>query len=133
MQISYKHIKTIKSEVNIKILNFISPYCINVIVNISAELISSNYNVFRRDRNFSVANTTRGGGVLLAINKKYGATELKPILYKDISLIDIVGIKMQINYTSIFLFVIYIYIYIHLQSFVINYYSKFLETFEILD
>lgn len=36
----------------------------------NAEIISNNFNVFRSDRNFIATDTKRGGGVLIALNKK---------------------------------------------------------------
>ena len=76
----------------------------------NGELFNANYNVYRKDRDFTNLGLSRGGGVLLAINNKFSCTDLK-ISTKTTATpeIDILGLKISINNkTSLYIFLVYI-------------------------
>lgn len=70
------------------------------------ELLSNDYVIFRTDRNFDLTNTTRGGGVLLALNKSITADSL--VLRSDVPSIDIIGIKICFNHRPLYVIALYI-------------------------
>lgn len=76
---------------------------------LDGELFSSNYMVFRCDRNRVAMNVSRGGGVLLAVSTELKATQLdlRGVLELNPK-VDIVGSKVVVNFKPLFIFVIYI-------------------------
>ncbi|RYE20091.1 MAG: hypothetical protein EOP45_11600, partial [Sphingobacteriaceae bacterium] len=60
----------------------------------SSEYFDANYNVFRKDRYEGTSSTSRGGGVLIAINSRF-ICETVPLL--DTSNIDCVCVKIVLN------------------------------------
>ena len=79
----------------------------------SSEFFDINrYSVFRYDRDFVTTNTTRGGGVLLALSKEYTATKISTnsICDKlsDLYSIDIVLVQIKFKFHYLYVLVIYI-------------------------
>nr|CAH7720100.1 unnamed protein product [Callosobruchus chinensis] len=73
-----------------------------------AELINSDYNIFRCDRDFELTNTSRGGGVLLAIRKAYKVKQIDFNFTRILPAIDIVGVKVEVLRSVIFIILLYI-------------------------
>lgn len=78
-----------------------------------SELFDSNYfSIYRRDRNFIATNTSRGGGVLIALNQKIPSTQINANSFCDIFnnliYIDVVVVKLKL--ISGFLYVLVIYV-----------------------
>jgi Reverse transcriptase (RNA-dependent DNA polymerase) len=76
----------------------------------SSELFSSNFNVFRSDRNFAVSDTTRGGGVLIAAHQEYACTQidLQELSLNNFKYIDILILKIKLHATYLYLINLYI-------------------------
>nr|CAH7725745.1 unnamed protein product [Callosobruchus chinensis] len=68
-----------------------------------AELINSEC-----DRDFELTNTSRGGGVLLAIRKVYKVKQIDFNFTRILPTIDIVGVKVEVLRSVIFIIVLYI-------------------------
>lgn len=70
------------------------------------------YNVYRRDRNFDASNKKRGGGVLLAISKKYDSCffDIETVCdtFSDIYHIDVVAVRLKVGNDFIYVFNVYI-------------------------
>lgn len=76
---------------------------------LNAEILSSNYNIIRCDRNFAETNKKKGGGVLIALNNKYVYDELNlSFIRETLPQIDIVGVKVTIHFQNIFVFILYV-------------------------
>ena len=74
-----------------------------------SELFCSDFTVFRRDRNFNMVNSTRGGGVLLALKKPYNAIVLDLSNVTSLApTVDILGIKISLSSRSLLVFIVYI-------------------------
>lgn len=75
-----------------------------------AELVCDRYSVFRKDRNFSATSTTRGGGVLLAIDNKFSSVRysLPNEIEKCLPGIDILCVKVTHAQSMLYVFVLYI-------------------------
>lgn len=71
------------------------------------------YNVFRSDRNFAATCSTRGGGVLLAVNQDFSAVQvnIKPFHdgFLDLVWIDILMVRVQLN-NSRWLYILVVYV-----------------------
>ncbi|KAG5897261.1 hypothetical protein JTB14_013162 [Gonioctena quinquepunctata] len=59
----------------------------------NGELNLTNYNLFRKDRSITTSNKSRGGGVLIAVSKKY-STELIPCISDNIEQV-IISVKSK--------------------------------------
>ena len=65
--------------------------------------------MLRCDRALINMGVTRGGGVLLAVNKDFKAVQLDlQVVRSNLVKIDIVGCKVTVHFTSFYIFVIYI-------------------------
>ena len=75
-----------------------------------SELFSSDFVVFRKDRDFGRSVKSRGGGVLLAVKKSLSATliNLKGPLFVSLTEIDIIAVKLSNFNIPIYIFVLYI-------------------------
>lgn len=76
----------------------------------NAELFTSDYSVFRSDRQFTRLGLTRGGGVLLAIKSflKSVQINLDSMLSNDIAAVDIVGVKVLLSGGALMIFCVYV-------------------------
>ena len=68
------------------------------------------YDVYRSGRNFSMTSSIRGGGVLIAIQKKIHSVNINVTSlndgFRNINHIDILGIKCKINAKSDFFIIV---------------------------
>ena len=71
------------------------------------------YNVFRKDRDFSVTSMRRGGGVLIAAQKEVQITVIDPVQvcrqFTDLKLIDILAAKIRLGHKFLYVIVLYIH------------------------
>lgn len=80
----------------------------------NAEIFDTNlYDVFRCDRNFEATNMERGGGVLIALDKKLNALNFdfksNCDIFNDLIFIDIVSVRLKVkNNNYFYIFVVYI-------------------------
>lgn len=75
----------------------------------NAELFPDYFRTFRDDRDFINTNTTRGGGVLLALNPEINSIKLDLSAIKSsVKHIDIVGAKITVSFTTVYIIVLYI-------------------------
>lgn len=73
-----------------------------------AELIDTNYNLYRKDRNLEVLNVTRGGGVLLAVRSYLNSTVLDLSIFEDaLPALDIVGVSVAGDGGVLYVFAVY--------------------------
>lgn len=70
-----------------------------------SEYIHEKYNVFRKDRKFSDIEANKGGGVLLAINKKY---DCECVRYPEMDPIEAVCVRISTNSSFIYIYNVYI-------------------------
>lgn len=76
---------------------------------LDSEIVNSDYNLYRCDRNFSERGVTRGGGVLIAIKNDFNCTLLDLSYFKQCApSIDILGLKIVLNIGCIYLYNLYI-------------------------
>lgn len=95
----------------------------------NSEFISGDYSVLRDDRYVLCTQRKRGGGVLLAANKAVILNEINVDFIREaISLIDIVGARIKLNFYTFFIFVIYIP-----PGLNINVYNQLFECLETLE
>lgn len=74
----------------------------------NSELFCANYTVYRKDRNFDLTNTSRGGGVLLALDNKYSASLLNiDDITNAVPSVDTLGIKINLNASCLIVIVMY--------------------------
>lgn len=75
-----------------------------------SEFCPSNFNLFRRDRDFAAADRERGGGVLLAVSDKFSCVPLDfDMVSADVSvLIDLLGVKIETGRNTVFILLVYI-------------------------
>ena len=74
------------------------------------ELFTDRFEVFRKDGDFSLVNRSRGGGVLLAVDRKFISILLnfdRDALFPQI---DLIGIKIVFDHYTIYVFVL---LYLH--------------------
>lgn len=69
------------------------------------EFINDKFNVFRKDRKLSDVNANKGGGVLLAIHKKY---DCEMINFPEINPIEAVCVRVALNSSFIYIYSLYI-------------------------
>lgn len=69
------------------------------------EFIDAKYNIFRKDRRDSDINANRGGGVLLAIHKKY---DCENVVIPEMNAIEAVCVRVSMNGSSLFIYSLYI-------------------------
>ncbi|XP_050312958.1 uncharacterized protein LOC126747999 [Anthonomus grandis grandis] len=73
------------------------------------EVVAAVYNVFRADRDFLNTGKSRGGGCLIAVNKKFNAFKIDVNQSVDLEPgIDIVGVKIVLDFSSILVFAVYL-------------------------
>ena len=74
------------------------------------EILCPRYQIFRSDRNYEALNSSRGGGVLLAVSNEFRAQQLDlSNLRNNISVnIDVVGVKVDTGFSTIVAYTIYI-------------------------
>src|SRR5699024_9086236 len=73
------------------------------------KLFPQNFAVFRMDRDFTKTKLSRGGGVLLAINKIFTSSlvNLDNTSFKTLHEIDVIAVKVLISDTFLIVFNIY--------------------------
>lgn len=71
----------------------------------NSEFINEKYNVFRKDRKLSDVKANRGGGVLLAVQKKYDCEMMN---FPEIDPIEAVCIRLALNSSFIYTYSLYI-------------------------
>lgn len=69
------------------------------------EFIDNKYNVFRKDRKSSDIGASRGGGVLIAIHKKYDSQQVD---FPEINPIEAVCIRVSLPSSNLFIYSLYI-------------------------
>lgn len=77
----------------------------------SSELFSDNYNVYRADRNYQAMNCSRGGGVLLAINKCWSSSQViinTNDYFLHLQSIDILIVKISTKCSQLYIILIYV-------------------------
>lgn len=75
----------------------------------SSELFDDRFSVFRCDRDLDGMGVSRGGGTILAIKRKFKPTQLDlQVINSNVTKVDIVGCKLQFNYTILYIFALYI-------------------------
>lgn len=75
----------------------------------NSEFIDDNYTVFRADRQLSLLNCKRGGGVMIAVDNNYSAVEVNlELIRSNVPSIDILAVKIKINFHCFFIFAVYI-------------------------
>lgn len=75
----------------------------------NSEIFSTDYSVFRCDRDFVGTNLMTGGGTLIAVRSNFCAVELNmDHLRRASKSIDVVGIKINFTQTSLLAFCVYI-------------------------
>lgn len=76
----------------------------------NSEIVHENYVLFRSDRDKAATNRSRGGGVMLAVRSSLNAVNLnlKNSSFRELSFIDIVGVKIVLNHYHFYVFALYI-------------------------
>ncbi len=78
------------------------------------EIVDPNfYNLYRSNRDFSATNTVKGGGVLLAINRKLRSkpidlNKLPNTYFSDLKFIDAVAVEISLHKTTLVIILVYI-------------------------
>lgn len=71
-----------------------------------SEIINNNYVLFRADRKLVECNKSRGGGTMLAVKHCFSASSVQINL--ENSFIDVLCVKINLNFKQLFVFVVYI-------------------------
>lgn len=76
----------------------------------NSELFPNRFTVLRKDRDLKITNLTTGGGTLLAINSNYVCSKinLENIGFESIPLIDVIGAKILLEFSVVYILVFYI-------------------------
>lgn len=107
MRIYYQNVRGLRTKTSIFykniLLNEYDVICITETWLLPAifdlELFDSRYNVYRCDRNYAVRGDTMGGGVLIAVHRKFNICNFKivPVLN---SVAEIISVSLSLNGTS---------------------------------
>lgn len=71
----------------------------------NSEFINDKYNVFRKDRKFSDIKAKKGGGVLLAVHKKY---DCELVTLPECEPLEAVCVRVALKSTYIYIYCLYI-------------------------
>ena len=116
LSVYYQNVRGIRTK-TAELLNNTSSCCFDMIaltetwLNPSIfdnEFMADKYSVFRADRDFLSTGRERGGGVLLAVDKKFCSREVQIGRDSLKSEIDIVGVKVSLEFSCIYVFVLYL-------------------------
>lgn len=69
------------------------------------EFMNDKYVVFRKDRKFSDVKANKGGGVLLAVHKKYDCTHIN---FPEIEPLEAVCVRIALKSSSMYIYSLYI-------------------------
>ena len=116
LSIYYQNARSIKSKVNEVYYNLSDSEFDIVCITESwldssvddNEFMPPNFDVFRTDRDFVHTGRRRGGGVILAVNRTYAATNVDLSACNLNYFIDIVGCKLNLGSNMLYIIVIYI-------------------------